>query len=309
MQKLIDMSAEVAGALAAHRPVVALESTIISHGMPYPENLAMAREVEAIVRAEGAVPATIALINGRVKVGCSDAELQTLATAKDVAKASLRDMPVVLARGRTGATTVASTAAIAWAAGIVTFVTGGIGGVHRGAPGASAAAQVWDVSADLSVLGQCPITVVCAGAKSVLDIAATLEVLETYGVTVLGYGTDELPGFYTRSTGFPVDARVDTPAEAAAIIRTRRDLGLPGSVLLTVPIPAEAALEQGEVAAQIEGALARMAAEGVTGKEVTPYLLANLKEVTGGRSLAANLALIRNNARVGAQVAVAAYNG
>lgn len=303
MKNLLDFSPEVRAALDGGRPLVALESTIISHGMPYPENLRMARDVEAIIRAEGAVPATIAILDGRCKVGLTEAELERLATEKGVAKVSLRDLPVVLARRQAGATTVATTATIAEAAGIPVFVTGGIGGVHRGSPGG--VAQVWDISADLTVLGRCATTVVCAGAKSVLDIPATLEMLETLGVTVLGFGTDRFPGFYTRDTGYGVDARVDSPAEAAAVVTARRATGMPGGVLVVNPVPEADALDAAEVEGHLGAALADMAREGVAGKAVTPYLLARMKEVTAGRSLAANLALIRNNARVGAQIAVA----
>lgn len=303
MKSLLQIAPDVQAALDAGRAVVALESTIISHGMPYPENLEMAREVEAIVRAEGAVPATIAIMDGLCKVGLSAEELHRLATEQPVAKVSLRDLPVVLARKELGATTVASTATIAEAAGIKLFVTGGIGGVHRGA--LNSPAQVWDISTDLTVLGRCGVTVVCAGAKSVLDIPATLEVLETLGVTVLGYGTDRFPGFYTRDTGHGVDAQADSPADAAAIIRARDLTGMPGGVLVVNPLPEADALDSEEVERHIARAMGEMAAEGVSGKAVTPYLLAKMKQVTEGRSLAANLALIRNNARVGAQIAVA----
>jgi pseudouridylate synthase len=303
LQKLLAYSPEVRAALDAGRPVVALESTIISHGMPYPENLAMAREVEAIIRKEGAVPATVAIWDGVCKVGLTDGELERLATATGVTKVSLRDLPVVLARKTPGATTVATTATIAEAAGIKVFVTGGIGGVHRGNP--AHPAQVWDISADLTVLGRCSTTVVCAGAKSVLDIPATLEVLETLGVTVLGYGTDRFPGFYTRDTGSGVDARVDSPAEAAAVIRARRETGMPGGVLVVNPVPEADALDAAEVERHMATAMAEMVAGGVAGKDVTPFLLAKMKEITEGRSLVANLALVRNNARVGARIAVA----
>jgi len=303
MKYLLSYAPEVREALEQGRPVVALESTIISHGMPYPENLAMAREVEEIVRRAGAVPATVALIGGRCKVGLTDAELELLATSPEAVKVSLRDMPVVLARKALGATTVASTATIAAAAGIEVFVTGGIGGVHRGAPGQPG--QVCDVSADLTVLGRTKITVVCAGAKSVLDIGATLEVLETLGVTVLGYQTDRFPGFYTRDTGYGVDARVDTPEEAAAVIRARALTQIPGGVLVVNPVPEADALDAAEVERHIAEALNAMAAEGITGKAVTPYLLAKMKQVTEGRSLAANLALVKHNAQVGAEIAVA----
>lgn len=303
MQTLLDYSPEVRAALDSGKPVVALESTIISHGMPYPENLTMARTVENIIRAEGAVPATIAILDGKCKVGLTDEELLRLATEPDVAKVSLRDMPVVLARKTPGATTVATTSTIAEAAGIKLFVTGGIGGVHRGA--LASPAQVWDISADMTVLGRCSVTVVCAGAKSVLDIPATLEVLETLGVTVLGYGTDRFPGFYTRDTGHGVDARVDSPEEAAAVIAARRTTGIPGGVLLVNPVPEADALDSAEVERHLAGAMAEMAAKAISGKDVTPFLLAKMKEVTEGRSLKANLALVENNARVGARIAVA----
>lgn len=283
--------------------MVALESTIISHGMPYPTNLEMAREVERIIREEGAVPATIGILDGRCKVGLTEEELLRLATEKGVAKVSLRDLPLVLAKGVPGATTVATTATIAEAAGIQVFVTGGIGGVHRAA--LHHPTQVWDVSADMTVLGRCRTTVICAGAKSVLDIPATLEVLETLGVTVLGYGTDRFPGFYTRDTGYGVDGRADTPEEVAAVIRARLGTGLPGGVLVVNPVPEADALDTAEVEEHLAKALASMEQEGVHGKAVTPYLLAKMKEVTAGRSLKANLSLVRNNARLGARVAAA----
>lgn len=303
MKYLLSYAPEVREALERNRPVVALESTIISHGMPYPENLQMAREVEEIIRSQGAVPATVAVIGGRCKVGLTEEELELLATSPEAVKVSLRDLPVVLARKQLGATTVASTATIAAAAGIEVFVTGGIGGVHRKSPGDTA--EMWDVSADLTVLGRTDITVVCAGAKSVLDIGATLEVLETLGVTVLGYQTDRFPGFYTRDAGYGVDARVDTPEEAAAIIHARQQTRIPGGVLLVNPVPEEHAMDPDEVERHIADALAAMAKEGVAGKAVTPYLLARLKEATGGRALATNIALVKHNARVGAQVAAA----
>lgn len=302
-RELLQMTPEVEEALAAGRPVVALESTIISHGMPYPENLKMAKKVEAIIREEGAVPATIAVMDGRCKVGLSDEDLEILATSSDAVKVSLRDMPIVLARRSLGATTVATTTTIAEAAGISVFVTGGIGGVHRGST--HSPSQVWDVSADLTVLGRTRMTIVCAGAKSILDIPATLEVLETLGVTVLGYQTDRFPGFYTRDTGYGVDARVDSPEDAAAIVQARAETGMEGGVLVVNPVPEADALDAAEVERQISGALEAMAAEGVMGKAVTPYLLAKMKSVTQGRSLQANLALVYNNARVGARIAVA----
>lgn len=303
MKDLLQLAPEVASALAEGRPVVALESTIISHGMPYPENLEMARKVEGIIREQGAVPATIALMDGKVKIGLEPADLERLATEQNVAKVSLRDMPIIIAKRQTGATTVATTTIAAEAAGIKVFVTGGIGGVHRGAPGSNE--QVWDVSADLTVLGSSPVTVVCAGCKSILDIPATLEYLETQGVTVLGYKTDDFPGFYTRQTGYGVDGRADSPAEAAAVIAARQQLGLQGGVLLVNPVPEAEALDATEMEAHVQGALREMVAQGISGKRVTPFLLAKMKEVTAGRSLAANLSLVYHNALVGAQVAVA----
>lgn len=297
MRHYMDLAPEVAAALAAGRPVVALESTVIRYGLPYPDNLAVAREVEAAVRQAGAVPATVAVLDGRIRVGCGPAELERLARGQGIAKASLRDLPVLLASGGSGATTVAATATVAAAAGIAVFATGGIGGVHRGA------ARTWDVSADLTVLGREPVAVVCSGAKTVLDIPATLEALETLGVTVLGYGTDRFPGFYVRETPHPVDRRVDTPREAAAVVWARRRAGLPGAVLVCNPVPPAAALDPQEVEAALADALAEAQAQGVAGRDVTPYLLARLRERTGGRSLAANRALLVANAALAAQVA------
>lgn len=299
MHRIMAYSPSVKNALASGRPVVALESTIISHGFPYPDNREMALEVEEIVRAEGAVPATIGIIDGHIKVGLSPEEIELFASSPNVAKVSLRDLPIVLARRSLGATTVATTATAASEAGIGVFVTGGIGGVHRGA------AESFDVSADLTVLGRSRCAVVSSGAKSVLNIAATLEYLETMGVTVLGYQTDYLPGFYIRSTGFGVDARVETPEEAAAIIHARRQAGLPGSVLVAVPIPVDAEIDPATHNRGLEEALADLSREGVKGREVTPFLLKRLREVTEGKSLQANLALIKNNAHVGARIAVA----
>lgn len=299
MHQVTVYSPAVKDALAAGRPVVALESTIISHGLPYPDNRLMALEVEEIVRSEGAVPATIGLIDGHIKIGLSPEEIELFASSPDVAKVSLRDLPIVLAHRGLGATTVATTATIASEAGIGVFVTGGIGGVHRGA------SESFDISADLTVLGRANCAVVSSGAKSVLDIAATLEYLETMGVTVLGYQTGEFPGFYVRSTGFGVDANVKNPEEAAAIIRARRKAGLPGSVLVAVPIPAEAEIDLAIHNRALDEALAGLSREGVKGREVTPFLLKRLREVTEGKSLQANLALIKNNAHVGARIAVA----
>lgn len=280
---------------------MALESTIISHGFPYPDNIAMAQAVEEAVRTVGAVPATIALIGGRVKIGLTPADLNAL-TAPGVAKASLRDLPILLAAGQTGATTVAATAHLAHQAGIKVFATGGIGGVHRLPPGHT---QSWDISADLTTLGRLPMVVVSSGAKSVLDIPATLEYLETLGVTVLGYQTADFPGFYTRRTGFGVDRRVDTPAEAAAIHRTRLSLALPGSTLLVNPIPAAHALPEEQVARLVADSLAAAESAAVHGRDITPFLLAHLHHATGGESIQANRALVVDNARLAAQVAVA----
>lgn len=301
MRDYLDVAPNVAHALAAGRPVVALESTIITHGLPYPENLKLARELEEIVREGGAEPATIAVIDGTLRVGCTDPELERLATDREVAKVSLRDLPALLALAGTGGTTVAATATIAAAAGIAVFATGGIGGVHRTARGE----QAWDVSADLTVLGREPVAVVCAGCKSVLDLPATLEVLETLGVTVLGYQTDDFPAFYTRSSGYPVDVRANSPAAAAEVIGTRRRLGLPGGVLVCCPVPEEAALPGPEVEGYLARALAEAEAAGVRGREITPFLLGRLVDLSGGRTLAANLALVKRNAAVAAAIALA----
>ena len=301
MRDYLDISPGVAHALDSGRPLVALESTIISHGMPFPHNLSLARELEAIVRDGGAEPATIAVINGTLRVGCTDAELERLATDQKVAKVSLRDLPALLALEGIGGTTVAATATIAAAAGIAVFATGGIGGVHRVAPGE----QAWDVSADLTVLGREPVAVVCAGCKSVLDVPATLEVLETLGVTVLGFQTDEFPSFYTRTSGYEVDVRANSAAAAAEVIATRRRLGLPGGVLVCCPVPAEAALPAPEVEGYLARALAEAEAAGVRGRTLTPFLLNRLGELSGGRTLAANLALVRNNAAIAAAIGLA----
>jgi pseudouridine-5'-phosphate glycosidase len=296
---LIDLSSEVAAALTDGQAVVALESTIISHGMPYPDNLTTAREVEQIVRDHGAVPATIALVDGRLRVGLDDAALDRLAKPGDVVKASRRDLAALIASGATAGTTVASTMFIAALAGVTVFATGGIGGVHRGAE------HSFDVSADLLELGGTPVTVVCAGAKSILDLPKTLEVLETHGVPVVGVGTDEFPAFFSRTSGLPVAHRVDTAAELAALVTAQRTLGLVGGVLVAVPIPEADAMAADEISAIIEQALADADAQAVSGKDVTPYLLARINELTDGRSLAANVALIRNNAAFAADLAVA----
>jgi pseudouridine-5'-phosphate glycosidase len=296
--ELLDVAPEVAQALAGGRAVVALESTIISHGMPYPDNLRTARAVEDVVRAAGAVPATIAVVGGRLRVGLDDAALERLAGDPDVAKASRRDLPALVARGATAGTTVAATMYLAHLAGIAVFATGGIGGVHRGAE------HTFDVSADLDELASTPVTVVCAGAKSILDLPKTLEVLETGGVPVVGVGTDEFPAFFTRTSGLPVDHRVDSAVELAALVAAHRRLGMRGGVLVANPIPAADALDPADIDARIADAVADAERAGVTRKEVTPYLLARINELTDGRSLVANIALIRNNARLAAELAV-----
>lgn len=291
---------EIAAALADGRPVVALESTVIAHGMPYPQNLETARMLEAEVRAEGAAPATIAVLDGRIRVGLDEAALERLARGgKEVAKLSRRDLPVALATGAPGATTVAATMIAARLAGIALFATGGIGGVHR------AAESTFDVSADLDELARTSVCVVCAGAKSILDLPKTLEVLETRGVPVLGYGTGEFPAFYSRRSGLPVSHRCDAPDEVARILRAKWDLGLDGGVVLANPIPEEDSLDPEAMEGAIAQALDEAERQGVAGKAVTPFLLAALERITGGRSLTANIALIRNNARVAARIAAA----
>ena len=290
---------DVADALAANRPVVALESTIIAHGMPYPRNLETAQAVEAIIREEGAVPATIAVLDGRIRVGLDAAALESLASAPDVAKLSRRDMAVMLAEGGHGATTVAATMLCAHLAGIRLFVTGGIGGVHRGAE------TSFDVSADLEELAHTPVAVVCAGAKSILDLPKTLEYLETRGVPVIGMGTSTFPAFYCRSSGLALDHRCDTPEQAAAIIAAQVELPGAGGLVIANPIPEADALDRSEVDAAIEQAIGEATEQGIGGKDVTPFLLARLAEITGGRSLDANIALVKHNARLGARIAVA----
>lgn len=304
MNPAVDVSPEVAAALAEGGPVVALESTIITHGMPFPANLETARGVEEVVRAHGATPATIAVLDGRCCVGLDDAALERLARSAqgeggDVVKASRKDLPAVVARGGTAGTTVAATMYLAHLAGVGIFATGGIGGVHRGAE------HTFDVSADLDELGATPVTVVCAGAKSILDLPKTLEVLETYGVPVLGLATDEFPAFFSRTSGLPVDHRVETPEALARVLVEHRRLGLRGGVLVANPIPEADAIPAHEIDARIDEAIADAEREGVTRKEVTPYLLARINELTDGRSLVANIALVRNNAAVAARTAVA----
>ena len=298
LNQYLDVAPEVAQALAEGKPVVALESTIISHGMPYPKNVETALLVEKTIRENGAVPATIAIIGGRLKAGLSHDEIEHLGKAgRKVAKASRRDLPVLVARKEDGATTVTTTMIIAHMAGISIFATGGIGGVHRGAE------VTMDISADLEELAQTPVMVVCAGAKSILDLGLTLEYLETKGVPVLGFGTEELPAFYTRKSGFAVDYRVDTPEELAAIFKAQRDLDYKGGMLVTNPIPEEYAMDKAVIDAAIEKALAEAKEQGIHGKETTPFLLAKVVELTGGDSLESNIQLVLNNARVAAKTA------
>ena len=298
MNRYLDVAPEVQAALDAGRPVVALESTIISHGMPYPKNVETALLVEQTIRENGAVPATIAIIGGRLKAGLSKEEIEHLGKAgRAVAKVSRRDMPAIVARGADGATTVTTTMIIAHMAGIRIFATGGIGGVHRGAE------TTMDISADLEELAMTPVMVVCAGAKSILDLGLTLEYLETKGVPVIGYGTDELPAFYTRKSGFGVDYRVDSPEELAAMFRAQRELGFKGGMLVTNPIPEEYSMDKTVIDAAIEQALAEAKAQGIHGKETTPFLLAKVVELTGGDSLESNIQLVLNNAKVAARTA------
>jgi pseudouridylate synthase len=279
--------------------VVALESTIISHGLPAPLNLETARQLEAELRAGGAVPATVALMDGRIRVGLSGEDLDRLAGEEKVAKVSRADLPAVLAAGAIGATTVAATMICAALAGIRVFATGGIGGVHRGA------AESFDVSADLQELGRTPVAVVCAGAKAILDLPKTLEVLETLGVPVIGYGCDSLPAFYSRDSGLAVPLRCDTAAEIAQVMAAKWELGLGGGLVIANPIPAEQEIPAAEVAAWIDAALAEAGRQGIRGKEVTPFLLARLEALSGGASLEANVALVLNNARLAAAIAAA----
>lgn len=276
---------------------VALESTVISHGLPYPQNVALAREMEEIVRSHGAEPHTVGVIAGELLAGLNDEQLERLATSHEVRKVSRRDLPIVVARKLDGGTTVATTMWIAHRFGIQVFATGGIGGVHRG--------DGTDISADLQELARTPVIVVCAGAKAILDLPATLEYLETFGVTVVGYGTDEFPAFYSRSSGLPVDIRCDTAEEVAAIWRAKQTLGLSGGLLVTVPVSAEDEMPAEEIEPVIEQAVAEADAQGLRSAQVTPFLLARIAELSGERSLQANLALLKNNARVAADIAVA----
>jgi len=299
MHSFLLFAPEVAAARAAGKPIVALESTIISHGMPYPQNVHTAREVEQVIRDAGAVPATIAIIGGKICVGLSSDQLETLGSSPDAVKVSRRDLPYVLSQGRLGATTVAATMICAELAGIEVFVTGGIGGVHRGAE------TSFDISADLQELAQTSVAVVCAGVKSILDIGLTLEYLETHGVPVLAVGQPGFPAFFTRDSGFKADFQLDSPESQAAFIRTKWQLGLKGGVVVSNPVPADEAMAPDEIDAIIAQALQEAGQQGVSGKQVTPFLLARIKELTGGRSLATNIALVKHNALVGARLAVA----
>ncbi len=300
MSDLLAISPDVKFALADRQPVVALESTIITHGMPYPQNLETALAVEQVVRDNGAVPATIAVMDGKCQVGVAGDTLEQLArTGLDAAKASRRDLAAILAKRLTAGTTVATTMQIAAMAGIRVFATGGIGGVHRGAE------STFDISADLTELAQTPVAVVCAGAKSILDIGKTLEVLETNGVPVIGYGTDAFPAFFARESGFGVDYRLDTPEDVAALIATQTELNMPGGVLVANPIPEADALDADEIDGRIAAAITDAEAQGITRKDLTPYLLNRIFELTGGKSLTANIALVKNNAAVAAQIAAA----
>lgn len=297
-EQFIDKAPAVQQALENGLPVVALESTIISHGMPYPQNVETALQVEATVRQYGAVPATIAIIGGRLKAGLSAEELEHLGSATGIIKTSRRDLPFVVAGKKDGGTTVAATMILADLAGIKVFATGGVGGVHRGAT------TSMDISADLDELAMTNVAVICAGAKSILDIGLTLEYLETKGVPVIGYGASEFPAFYTRESGFQVDYRLDSPEEIAAVLKAKWDLGLKGGVLIANPIPAEFAMDKAIIDAAIEKAVQEAAALGIKGKEVSPFLLGRVKELTGGDSLESNIQLVLNNAALAARIAV-----
>jgi pseudouridine-5'-phosphate glycosidase len=296
-KRFFDFKDDVKEALEEGRPVVALESTLISHGFPYPENLEVAGEMEEIIRGYGVVPATIAIIKGEIKVGLTRGELEFMATSKDILKASRRDLAVIMAKGLNGATTVAATMMVAERAGIKVFATGGIGGVHRGAE------KTFDISADLQELARTPVTVVCSGAKSILDLPLTKEYLETMGVPVIGFGSEELPAFYCRESGLKVDYVVNDEKEAVGIIRAMQDLGLGGGMIIANPVPEEYALSMEYMNEMIKKAVRAAEKEEIKGKKLTPYLLNKIKELTGGKSLKANIELVKNNARVAAKIA------
>lgn len=298
LEKYLEINPDVLEALKEGKPVVALESTIISHGMPYPKNVETALNVEKIIRENGAVPATIAILKGKLKVGLTSDEIEYLGKAKDVIKASRRDIPFIVAKEADGAATVACTMIIAALAGIKVFATGGIGGVHRGAQ------QTFDISADLQELAHTNVAVVCAGAKSILDIGLTLEYLETQGVPVVGFGTNEMPAFYTTKSGYGVDYRVDSEKELAAAVKAKWDLGLNGGLVIANPIPEQYAMDYDTITNAINDALKEADEKGIKGKETTPFLLSKIKEITGGASLDSNIQLVYNNAKVGAKLAV-----
>ena len=297
LKKYLEIHPEVQKALEEGKPVVALESTIISHGMPYPKNIEMAQNVSRIVRENGAIPATIAIINGVLKVGLTKEEIEFLGTSKDVVKASRRDLPFVISKKLNGATTVATTMILADLAGVRVFATGGIGGVHRGAQ------ETFDISADLQELANTNVAVICAGAKSILDIGLTLEYLETNGVPVIGFGTDEFPAFYTRKSGFGVDYRVDSSLEVAEALKAKWDLNLKGGMVIGNPIPEQFEMDYDTITNAIETALREADENNITGKKVTPFLLDKVKTITAGQSLASNIELVYNNAKVAAQIA------
>ncbi len=298
LEKYLEINPEVKEAIESGKPVVALESTIISHGMPYPRNVETAVNVEKIIRDRNAIPATIAILNGKLKVGLTKEEIEYLGKAENVIKTSRRDIPFIIAKKADGATTVASTMIIAALAGIKVFATGGIGGVHRGAT------ETFDISADLEELAHTNVAVVCAGAKSILDIGLTLEYLETHGVPVIGYNTEEMPAFYTRKSGFRVDYRVDTPEEIADALKAKWDIGLEGGMVIANPIEEQYQMDYDTITEAIEKALKEATEKGIRGKESTPFLLAKVKEITGGDSLESNIRLVYNNAALGAKIAV-----
>ena len=296
--RYLDIHPEIRDALQQSKPVIALESTIIAHGMPYPENVRTAKDVEQVIRENAAVPATIAILKGKMKVGLTENELEFLATSKDIQKVSLRDIPYIISQKLHGATTVAATMIIAELAGIKVFVTGGIGGVHRGA------SESFDISADLQELTKTNVAVVCAGPKAILDIGLTLEYLETHGVPVIGFQTDNMPAFYSRTSGFPVDFRLDTEKEIAELLNAKWKLGLQGGVVIANPIPEEYEMDNDLINNAIEQALVQAVKLNITGKKITPFLLDAIKEITKGKSLVSNIELVKNNAKVGSKIAV-----
>lgn len=301
LEKYLEIKAEIKEAIKAGKPVVALESTIIAHGMPYPQNIETALEIEEIIRDNGAIPATIGIIEGKIKVGLTKEEIKFLGQSDSVMKVSRRDLPIVLAEKKHGATTVAGTMIAADLAGIKVFVTGGVGGVHRGAE------KSFDISADLEELKKTSVAVVAAGVKSILDIGLTLEKLETFGVPVLGYQTEEFPAFYSQNSGYKCDYKSETPLDAANILKSKWELGLEGGVLIANPVPEKDEIEYSLINKKIEQALSEAETEEISGKDLTPFLLDRIKEITGGKSLETNISLVYNNAVVGAKIAAAMY--